>query len=93
MMIHLPIFQWPPDAPRIIQGVLRMKQTAKDIKAWLRRWFIVRGLTRPFIRSQVYPASYLYETLSEVGFTQIEICITSVLENGAHALVFARKDL
>jgi len=92
MMIHLPIFHWPPKTPIISRALLGFKRDVEDIKARIRRWFIIQELSRPIMRNLVYPVNYFYNTLPELDLINIEINVIAVADNGAHAFVFARKN-
>lgn len=92
MMIHLPIFHWPPKTPKIFRALVGLRRELGDRKAQIRRWFIVRELSKPIMRNLVYPVDYFYDTLPGLGLTDLEVTVTTIADNGAHAFIFARKN-
>lgn len=93
MMIQVPIFEWHPSAPRAVKTMVRLKKDIGDMRAWVKRQLITRGLGNPGVmRNLVYPMSYFYDTLPGLGFTDIEISVFVAGNRGTVlAFVFARK--
>lgn len=93
MMIHLPIFQWHPETPRIFIKLIQIRKHIKNSTMWIRRRLIQSGLSKPMMQSLKYPIDYFYKYLPLYGFTNIEISLFSVKSNGGvHPFVFAQKD-
>ncbi len=91
LMIHLPIYNWPV-MPSTFELAYRLRRYAGNIKAWILRRLVVRGLSRPFLRGLGYPISYFYDALPKYGFTDVEISIFATKSNNRrHPFVFARK--
>lgn len=93
IMIHLPIFIWPFGTGRIIPVIYRLRKTFGNIKARLFRLLIRQYNLYPIMRGTSYTAEYIYKTLGELGYTEIEICIFPTKSNGGlHHFVFAKKN-
>jgi SAM-dependent methyltransferase len=92
MMVHLPIYQWHPEMPRIFLTLYKVRKRYEAVNAWVRRRLMQQGLSKPIMRSLSYPIDFLFDTLPEYGFTDIEISIFPVKSNNSiHPFVFARK--
>ena len=92
MMIHLPVFQWHPDTPRIFMKLIQTRKYIANAAMYFRRRLIQHGPAKPMMQNMVYPIKFFYNVLPVYGFMNIEISIFSVKSNGGiHPFVFARK--
>ena len=92
LMIHLPIYAWPYGTGIAIPLLYRIRKTADDIWARINRSLIAKFKLRPTMRMTSFPVDYLYESLAETGFVDVEISIfLTKINAGLHPFVFARK--
>jgi hypothetical protein len=62
------------------------------MKAGFIRFLIKRGKWRPLMRELNYEFDWLYRTLGELGFSNVEFRIVRVKSNnGSHPFIFAQK--
>jgi hypothetical protein len=91
MMIHLPIYRWPGQG-RIFRYFHKLRKKIDDMKANFIRFLIKRGKWLPLMRELNYELDWLYRTLDELGFVDVEFRIIRVKSNNSpHPLIFARK--
>jgi ubiquinone/menaquinone biosynthesis C-methylase UbiE len=91
LMIHLPIYRWPGES-RVFRFYHNFRKKVQDIKAGFSRFLIKRGKWRPLMRLLDYELDWLYRTLDELGFADVEFRIIRVKSNnGQHPFIFARK--
>lgn len=91
LMIHLPVYNWPAMS-RAFAVAYRLRKYAGNIRAWMIRPLILRGLSNHFMRGLSYPIRYFYDTLPECGLIDIQVLIFLTKSNdGLHPFVFARK--
>ena len=94
MMIHLPLFEWHPATPNLLKKMLEIRHALGNVIACFQRWLISRGLASPLMRRLVYPLDYIYQSLPQRGFTDIEVSTFAVKSNWAiHPFILARKPL
>ncbi len=55
MMIHLPIFQWPPEMPRFLVKMIRIRKNIANMAIWFRQKLIERDLAKPMMQSLNLP--------------------------------------
>jgi ubiquinone/menaquinone biosynthesis C-methylase UbiE len=92
VMIHLPILAWPADAPRWVSLAYRFNRSFANFRTALRRTAIAKGRFIPVMVMRSYPLDYLFSTLRECGFHDIEISVFMTKSNGLpHPFVMARK--
>jgi len=92
MMIHLPVVAWPADAPRWVRLPYQVRSSVANIRRALKRRAIARGRFTPLMVMRSYPMDFLYSTLRECGFRDIEISVFVTQSNEAlHPFVMARK--
>ena len=92
MMVHLPILVWPVDAGRSVRLHYQCIRFLAGFGKALRRRAISRGRFIPFMEMRAYPLEYLYDTLRECGFRDIEISVFVTKSNDhPHPFVMARK--
>jgi SAM-dependent methyltransferase len=93
MMIHLPIYAWPCGIGKVIPVLYRLRKVIGDARDRIKRFQIRRFNIKPMMRMISYPADYLYETLGDLGYTNIEIIIFPTKSNGGlHPFVFAKHE-
>jgi hypothetical protein len=61
-------------------------------KGWYHRFRLARRQWSPFMQSITYDAAWVHETLSSLGFGDVETCSFQLSRGGAvYSWVFARK--
>jgi len=93
MMIHLPIYEWPEHSGihRMLRGILK---SIDDARASYSRFLIQHGRWRPLMRFLLYELHWLYQSLDDVDFTDVQVRIIRLKSNNApHPFVFARKSI
>ena len=99
-MIQIPIAILPfrrvwPAMGDFQKALWRMSDRYQQLKAHAKRWLILHGNRRPFYRLLQYDPNWLYFSLQEIGFEDVQIWIFPVTgipgqtAMGAH--LFARK--
>jgi SAM-dependent methyltransferase len=92
MMIHLPIAAWPVDAPRWVRLPYQIRSSVVRFRHALKRRAIAKGRFTSLMEMHSYPLDFLYSTLRECGFRDIEISVFVTKSNdGPHPFVLARK--
>jgi ubiquinone/menaquinone biosynthesis C-methylase UbiE len=94
IMIHLPILIWPGDAPPWVRRAYQVRRTLSfaRIRNALKRRAISKGRFLPFMSMRSYQLEYLFGTLRECGFRDIDILIfVTKSNNDPHPFVMARK--
>lgn len=92
LMIHLPIFAWPYGTGRGIPLLHGLRMTADDMWAKISRHVLHKFKLQPIMRMRSYPANYLYKTLSDDGFMDVELLIfLTKINDGLPPFVFAKK--
>jgi SAM-dependent methyltransferase len=92
LMIHLPVYAWPLMA-RTLDRIYEVRRLLGDIRSRLVRPFVEHNRLRPRIRGLAFPIDFLFESLSELGFVDVEVTIMKVASNGVlHPFVLARRD-
>ena len=92
MMVHLPILVWPVDVRRSVKLHYQFIRFLAVFKRALRRRAIARGSFIPLMVMRSYPMDYLYDTLRECGFREIEISVfVTKSNNDPHPFAMARK--
>jgi SAM-dependent methyltransferase len=91
LMIHLPVFRWP--AYRRVFNLLNiLPGVIAAVGAAYNRFLIRRGYWRPMMRYQPYEIDWLYSTMRDLEFDDVEIRIFRVQSNdGEHPFLLARK--
>lgn len=92
VLIELPTYQWP-NSEQIFSLIYSMRKTIGNLRATVRRKFIRNGKGNPFMRALIYEVSWLQNTLTTIGFSDIEIRTFPLrsLPMTWHTAVFARK--
>jgi len=91
LMIHLPIYRWPSHR-RIHLTLSNLMKKIGDVRANYLRFLIRRGNWHPLMRGLSYDLDWLYHTLDQIGFGDIEIRIVRTKSNNdPHPFIFARK--
>jgi SAM-dependent methyltransferase len=92
LMIHLPICVWPCGTGTAIPVLYRVRKTAYHLWARINRYLISRFNLQPIMKMTSYPVDYLFKTLSEDGFVDIDILMfLTKINDGLHPFVFAKK--
>jgi ubiquinone/menaquinone biosynthesis C-methylase UbiE len=96
IMIQMPLHQWPANLRPIVRGWFagahNAYMTLRRTKGWYHRFRLSRHQWSPFMQSITYDATWVRDTLSSVGFQDIEMCSFQVSRGGAaYSWVFARK--
>lgn len=93
LMVHLPIYRWP-NHNRLHRLLHDLMKKLSDVRAGYGRMLIRRGKWRPLMRLVSYELDWIYRTLDDLGFSDIEIRIIRVRSNNdPHPFIFARKSL
>lgn len=91
-MIQVPLFEWHPATPGVFKAVFELRKSLGHVRAWLQRRLIRQGLAKPIMRGLVFPLSYFYTTLPDIGFQNIEVQVFALKDNtDLHPFIFARK--
>jgi hypothetical protein len=91
-MVHLPIYEWHPRTPWLSRLAFRASEWFYGLKISINRLLIRIGIQRSLMRIVVFPLEHLAQTLSTLGFTDIQVRV--LITEGNHALhpfVMARK--
>jgi ubiquinone/menaquinone biosynthesis C-methylase UbiE len=96
IMIQMPLHQWPGNLKPIVRGWFASAHSAymalRRSKGWYHRFRLSRHQWSPFMQSITYDAAWVHETLSSLGFRDIETCSFQLSRGGAvYSWVFARK--
>jgi ubiquinone/menaquinone biosynthesis C-methylase UbiE len=94
LMIHMPVHQWPTSGLllRLWKSMYNSKRTLGTIRAAYQRFWIRRGRFYPLRRTLSYEAGWLFDTLSAIGFADIELRTFRLTSNPEpHTFVFARR--
>ncbi|MBI4443166.1 MAG: class I SAM-dependent methyltransferase [Acidobacteria bacterium] len=93
MMILLPVFTWPGTGVRtLLSRLYRLRQQLTKVQNAYKRFRLARSQGAPFCPSIQYEIDWLHETLSEIGFQDVEIRIVPVkVHEGWESFVLARK--
>lgn len=93
LMIHLPIYRWP-NHRGIHLVISNFLKRIDDFKANFWRFLIRRGHWHFLMRVLFYEVDWLYNTLDQIGFEDIEIRYVRVKSNNdPHPFIFARKSI
>ena len=92
MMIHVPIFAWPPRTTDWVKRFYAIGVRLSDLKSLKVRKALRRGGAGTLMEMRSYPIQDLFEFLHKVGFSDIQVAVFETKSNGhAHEFVFARK--
>jgi SAM-dependent methyltransferase len=92
LMIHLPVFEWHPRTPWLTRFTFRISEWFYELKITLNRLLIRMGVQRQVMKIVVYPIERLGKTLSDLGFSDIQVRVLITESNHAlHPFVMARK--
>jgi len=92
LMIHLPVYQWHPRTPWLSRLVFHFSEWLYNLQIWLNRLLIRMGFQRALMRILVFPMEHLAKTLSDLGFTDVQVRVLITESNHAlHPFVLARK--
>jgi SAM-dependent methyltransferase len=73
LMIHLPVYTWPPALRRTFAGLYRLRSAVESLEANSRRLLLKLGLGHPFMFGVQYDSARLYDFLWNLGYRDIEI--------------------
>lgn len=91
LMVHLPIYRWPSH-DRFFNTLLNIAKGIGNAKAMYYRSRIKRGTWYPFMRRLSYDFDWLYQTLDQIGFADVEFRIIRPRSSkNPHPFVLARK--
>jgi hypothetical protein len=95
-MIQMPLHQWPANLKPAVRGLFERAHNAymalRRTKGWYHRFRLSRKQWSPFMQSITYDAAWVRDTLSSLGFQDIEMCTFQLGRGGgAYSWVFARK--
>lgn len=93
MMISLPAYCWPGGRLRfLLRPLYRLRQQLARVHTAYQRFRLARGGGSPFCPGLQYEADWLHETLSRIGFQDVEIRIIPFqVHEGLESFVFCRK--
>jgi len=96
IMIQMPLHQWPANLKPVVRGWFAGAHNAymalRRIKGWYHRFRLSRHQWSPFMQSITYDAAWVHDTLSALGFQDVEMCSFRLSRGGAvYSWVFARK--
>jgi ubiquinone/menaquinone biosynthesis C-methylase UbiE len=92
LMIHIPLYTWPAGTPALAVMLYRLRKFAEKMKASIIRRRIQKGKTSNLMRLSFYETNWLHETLSQLGFKEIEFLIFPTGSNSfLHPFMLARK--
>ena len=90
-MIHLPIYWWPLGMGKLVMWAFMLRRKLGALKVFVLRWRIRRGAIVNLMRGISYPADYLFNQLTAIGFVDVEICVFRTKSNeDAHQFLLAR---
>lgn len=91
MMLEIPVYIWPTQGA-FFEIVYRLQKKIGDIRANFLRYCIRKGWRKPIARELQYELSWLYRTLEQMGFTEIEVRVFRLAINQSHhTFLFARR--
>jgi len=96
IMIQMPLHQWPANLKPVVRGWFAAAHNAymalRRTKGWYHRFRLSRQQWSPFMQSITYDAARVHDTLSSLGFRDIETCSFQLSRGGAvYSWVFARR--
>jgi SAM-dependent methyltransferase len=92
LMIHIPMFAWPPQAGDWVKRFYAIGRRIDDLKAGRLRKALDRGGSNGLMRMRSYPIRFFYDFLPPLGFVDIEIAMfVSHSNDDVHPFVFATK--
>lgn len=96
IMIQMPLHQWPANLKPMVRGWFaaahNVYMTLRRTKGWYHRFRLSRQQWSPFMQSITYDAAWVHDTLSSLGFRDIELSSFQLSRGGAvYSWVFARK--
>ncbi len=96
IMIQMPLHQWPGNLKPMVRGWFAAAHNAymalRRTKGWYHRFRLARHQWSPFMQSITYDSAWVHDTLSSLGFQDIETCSFQLNRGGAvYSWVFARK--
>jgi len=96
IMIQMPLHQWPGNLKPLVRkwfttahnGYMALRRT----KGWYHRFRLARLQWSPFMQSITYDSAWVHDTLTSLGFRDIETSSFQMKRGGAvYSWVFARK--
>lgn len=92
LMIHIPMFAWPPRAGDWVKRFYAIGRRVDDLKAGQLRKALGRGESNGLMRMRSYPIRFFYDFLPSLGFVDVEIAMfVTHSNNDVHPFVFATK--
>lgn len=96
IMIQMPLHQWPanlkPAVRRSFASAHNAYMALRRAKGWYHRFRLSRKQWSPFMQSITYDAAWVHDTLTSLGFRDIETGSFQLARGGAvYSWVFARK--
>jgi ubiquinone/menaquinone biosynthesis C-methylase UbiE len=96
IMIQMPLHRWPANLKPVVRGWFasahNVYMALRRTKGWYHRFRLARRQWSPFMQSISYDTDWVHETLTSLGFQDVETCSFHLGRGGVvYSWVFARK--